>query len=62
MVSQMDEDQNDSELHGMQARNSELSSALMQLYGFNRLNGKRNPEFSRDVVRLISDINPYKDN
>ncbi|XP_066249585.1 uncharacterized protein [Euwallacea similis] len=43
-------------------RNAELSSALMQLYGLGKLNGnKRNPEFSRDVMRFMSDINQYKE-
>ncbi|XP_066157314.1 uncharacterized protein [Euwallacea fornicatus] len=43
-------------------RNAELSSALMQLYGMGKLNGnKRNPEFSRDVMRFMSDINQYKE-
>ncbi|XP_050304584.1 uncharacterized protein LOC126742091 [Anthonomus grandis grandis] len=45
------------------ARNAELSSALMQLYGFNKLNGKRNPTgFSRDVMRYISEVGPTKAN
>lgn len=41
------------------SRNAELSTALMDLY---KLTGKRNPDNPKNVLQLIGDMRPYKEN
>lgn len=41
------------------ARNAEISSALMGLF---KPAGKRNPDIPKELLQLIGDIRPYKEN
>lgn len=41
------------------SRNAEISSALMGLF---KPTGKRNPDDPKDLLQLIGDMRPYKEN